>query len=245
MAILKPLHPDAFPSGAGGPTKTQATGQAQKGNAGTGTGVATTAPPPTSPPPPGGSGSGGGFTAPTPSTPPAAPPPMKDIDWFNQDATYRSQAGMEGANLMDALAQILFQRGQGFRQIDNQRRDWGMSRDQASKNTSEDFAARGLLSSGMYRRAIDDLMRNYEVEQGNINTSEQDLIQQMGARDSLAGGIDQSALFDGNYTALADIYGLLGQQGVGVGTAYNNALNKYRAESAQRAGQDIVNTLGW
>jgi hypothetical protein len=192
-----------------------------------------------------GGGGGGGYSAPSPATPPAAPPPMKDVDWFNSDSVYRNQAGMEGAGLLDQLAQLLFQRGQGFRGIDNQRREWGMSRDQSSQNTSEDFASRGLLSSGMYRTAIDDLMQQYEMEQGNINSGEQALVQQLGQRDSLADGVNQDSLFDGNYNALSDIYGLLGQQGVSVGTAYNNALNKYRAESAARSGTDIVNTLGW
>lgn len=58
-------------------------------------------------------------------------------------------------------------------------------------------------------------------------------------------GFTQGALFDQNYNALADVYGLLGQRGVGEGNRYQAGLNQMRAQSAARSNQNIINTLGW
>jgi hypothetical protein len=58
-------------------------------------------------------------------------------------------------------------------------------------------------------------------------------------------GFTQGALFDQNYNALADVYGLLGQRGVGAGNRYQAGLNQLRAQSAASSNQNIINTLGW
>lgn len=186
----------------------------------------------------GGGGAVGGGSAP-------APTPMTDTDWFNSDATFRAGAGAGAANLQDMLAQLLYTRNQGYQGVDTARTEWGNSREQAQGDVGEEYASRGLLSSGLYRSALDTLLADYEKQAGQINSQEQDLTQQYGRRDSLAGGIDAKSLVDGNYTALADIYGLLGSKGVQAGTAYNNDLNKLRAESATRATEKLTNTLGW
>jgi hypothetical protein len=170
---------------------------------------------------------------------------MQDVDWFNQDAVFRNQASASSTDLQDALAQLLYARNQGYQQIDNTRRDWTQSRNRAQTDTGEEYASRGLLSSGIYKQALDSMLAEYEKQSGQIGGQEQELAQQYGQRDSLAGGINPSQLVDGNYTALADIYGLLGQRGVQAGNAYNTDINQARAESAQRAGQSVVNTLGW
>jgi len=176
---------------------------------------------------------------------PAAPPPMTDVDWFNKDSVFRNAATVASNDLVDQLAQLLFQRNQGFQAVDNQRRDWGQARDRDIENIGEDFAARGLSSSGLYKQGYDDMMSEYERRNSDINQGESQLIQQLGARDSLAGGIDRGALIGDNYNALAQIYGLLGQQGVSAGNAYAGRIQGLRGESAGRANQDLIKTLGW
>jgi hypothetical protein len=67
----------------------------------------------------------------------------------------------------------------------------------------------------------------------------------MAARSASPQGFTQEALFDQNYNELADVYGLLGQRGVGEGNRYQAGLNQMRAQSAARSNQNIINTLGW
>ena len=67
----------------------------------------------------------------------------------------------------------------------------------------------------------------------------------MATRSTSPQGFTQGALFDQNYNALADVYGLLGQRGVSEGNRYQAGLNQMRAQSAGRSNQNIINTLGW
>ena len=170
---------------------------------------------------------------------------MKDIDWFNQDSQFRQEASGLQSDLADQLSQLLYTRGQGYQQIDDARRDWTQGRQDAQTSTGEDFAARGLLSSGLYKSALDQMLQEFEKSQGQINNTEQDLQQQYGARDSLTGGIDRSKLFDSNYAGLADVYGLLGQNGVQAGNKYTQALAALMAGSAGRSTDGVLKTLNW
>jgi hypothetical protein len=204
-----------------------------------------------------------------------APSSMRDVDWFNSDAIFRSGAGGAQVSLQEQLANLLFENQQGYQDIDRTRRDWGQQRDRGSRRTGEDFAARGLSQSGLYWQGLQDLLKDYEDSAGQINLREQNLAQQLGGRDPLSRlnapaegasamgdetapmmaqasmaqaspqGFTQGALFDQNYNALADVYGLLGQRGVGEGNRYQAGLNQMRAQSAARSNQNIINTLGW
>ena len=223
------------------------------------------APTPTQPMAPAYRGGGGG-----------APSSMRDVDWFNSDAIFRTGAGGAQVSLQEQLANLLFENQQGYQDIDRTRRDWGQQRDRGSRRTGEDFAARGLSQSGLYWQGLQDLLKDYEQSAGQINLREQNLAQQLGGRDPLSRlnapaemeptaegvsmaaeaspmatrsaspqGFTQGALFDQNYNALADVYGLLGQRGVAEGNRYQAGLNQMRAQSAGRSNQNIINTLGW
>jgi hypothetical protein len=194
---------------------------------------------------------------------------MRDVDWFGSDAIFRSGAGGAQVSLQEQLANLLFENQQGYQDIDRTRRDWGQQRDRGSRRTGEDFAARGLSQSGLYWQGLQDLLKDYEQSAGQINLREQNLAQQLGGRDPLSQlnapaeetpmmeggaaaarsaspqGFTQGALFDQNYNALADVYGLLGQRGVSEGNRYQAGLNQMRAQSAGRSNQNIINTLGW
>lgn len=170
----------------------------------------------------------------------------KDTDWFNSDSTYRGAAGMEQANLYDTLSNIMYERGNKYRDIDNARREWGINRNKSGQQTAEGMAARGMLQSGAYKTNLDQQMTQYEKENADINTAEQDLVQQYGARDSMANQtFAMDSIADKNYTALASIYGLLGARGVNAGNQYNAKLGQLRGESAGRSNERLQNTLGW
>ena len=177
---------------------------------------------------------------------------MRDTDWFNSDAMYRADRNTMATNLQDTLAQILYDRQNQYRGIDTSRTRWGESRDRAGLDLGENFAARGLASSGLYKQGLDELMSDYETAGAQIDTAEQDVTQQYGARGSMQDYMDnesqqiqKQALFDGDYNALASIYGLLGQRGTSAGSRYGSGLNQSRAQSAGRSGANIINTLGW
>lgn len=171
---------------------------------------------------------------------------IRDVDWFNADPTYRGQAGAAQTNLYDQLSQIMYDRGQRYRELDNRRDDWNTNRNYSGQQTAENMASRGLLRSGVYRQGVDRVLNDYEKAASAINSEEQDTINQYGARNSMANQtFTQDALTDKNYTALASIYGLLGSKGVSAGNAYNAQLGQYRGASAGRSDQKIQNTLGW
>jgi hypothetical protein len=147
---------------------------------------------------------------------------------------------------MDQLSNMLFEQQQGYQNIDSARRDWTQQRERSSRDTGEDFASRGLLQSGLYQRGLQDMLKGYEEASGQIDRSEQNLAQQLGARNAMSREqFTQDALFDQNYNALASMYGLLGQRGVSAANQYQGALNQMRAQSAGRSNDNIINTLGW
>lgn len=171
---------------------------------------------------------------------------ISGVDWFNADPTYRGQATVAQTNLYDQLSQILYDRNQRFRDIDNARTDWGTNRDYSGQQTANNMAARGLLRSGVYKQNVDRVLTDYEKRANDINAGEQDTINQYGARNSMEGiDFSQKALTDKNYNALASIYGLLGSKGVSAGNNYNALLSQYRNASAGRSDQRIQSPLGW
>ena len=188
-----------------------------------------------------------GYSAPQP----IAQQSMRDVDWFNSDAMYRSDRNNMATNFQDTLAQILFDRQNQYRGIDNSREDLGQARDRDTLAQGEDFASRGLASSGLYKQGLDRLMGQYESASADIDSQEQNVTQQSGARGSLEANMDESnriqeaALYDGDFNALASIYGLLGQRGTTAGSRYGSDLNQARGQSAGRSTKNITNTLGW
>ena len=190
---------------------------------------------------------GSGYSAPQP----IAQQSMRDVDWFNSDAMYRSDRNNMATNFQDTLAQILFDRQNQYRGIDNSRENLGQARDRDTLSQGEDFASRGLASSGLYKQGLDRLTGQYESASADINSQEQNVTQQSGARGSLDAHMDESnriqeaALYDGDFNALASIYGLLGQRGTAAGSRYGSDLNQARGQSAGRSTRNIRNTLGW
>lgn len=168
-----------------------------------------------------------------------------DADYFRSDAIFRNQAGRQQQDLYDTLSNLLYERTNKYQGIDKARRDWGQNRDKAGTQTAEGMAARGLLQSGVYKQGLDRMLTDYEKQNQTINEGEQEVQQQYGARASMAALPAANAIADQDYNALASVYGLLGSKGVQAGNAYQQNINKLRAESAGRSTTNLTNTLGW
>lgn len=176
--------------------------------------------------------------APAPVAPPP-PPPMRDVDWFNQDSAYKGAAGRSLADLTTQLAEILANRDSNFQQLDVTRGDINTGRQEDLTATGDDFAARGMLGSGLFAQGADRVAADYAKQGEQANSLEAQLVQQYGNRGNK---INLAGLNAGN---LNDAYSALGSLGVGAGNGYNSAISKAKAESAARSSQPLIQTTSW
>ena len=200
----------------------------------------------------GGDGGGGGRSAaaapaPAPVAPRAYSAPAASANPYNMIAAqgmFRADRASLQNTLQETLAQILFDKQRQYRGLDTSRETLGRQEVKGARETGEDFAARGLGSSGLYKQALDEMLAGFQRSRGELDTMQQDLAQQYGARGSLT-NINPSRLYGDDYTALANVYGLLGQKGTSAGQQYGSALNQARAQAAARAGQSIFGRAGF
>lgn len=176
--------------------------------------------------------------APAPVAPPP-PPPMRDVDWFNQDSAYKGAAGRSLTDLTSQLAEILANRDSNFQQLDLTRGDISKGRQEDLTSTGDDFAARGMLQSGLFAQGADRVAADYARQGEEANTLESQLVQQYGNRGNK---VDLGGL---NANNLNGAYGALGSLGVGAGNNYNSAISKAKAESAARSSQPLIQTTSW
>lgn len=172
-------------------------------------------------------------------------PSSRGVDWLAAQGMFRADRSKLQTDLQDTLAQILFDKQRQYRGLGTAREDWTRERGKESQALGENFAARGLLSSGLYRQGLDELMGQYQRSANQLDALQQDIAQQYGAQGSLT-AIDPTSLYNADdYTALANVYGLLGQRGTSAGQQYGAALNQARAAAAARAGQSIFSQAGF
>jgi hypothetical protein len=199
-----------------------------------------------------GGGGGGGGAAPAPAaSAPVAPraysAPAPSANPYNMIAAqgmFRADRANLQNTLQETLAQILFDKQRQYRGLDTSRETLGRQEIKGARETGEDFAARGLGSSGLYKQALDEMLSGFQRGRGELDTMQQNLAQQYGARGALK-DINPSRLYGDDYTALANVYGLLGQRGTSAGQQYGSALNQARAQAAARAGQSIFGQAGF
>ena len=170
---------------------------------------------------------------------------INDADYFRSDPIFRNLAGRAQQDLYDTLSGFLYERENKYRQLENDRANWNTNRNKSGKQTAENFAARGLTRSGLYKQGLDETMKPYEEAANAMNTGEQDLVTQYGQRASMAQMPAMDAIADQDYNALASIYGLLGSKGVQAGNRFTGQIGGLRAESAGRTNEKLINTLGW
>ena len=165
----------------------------------------------------------------------------QDIDRTRRDWTQQRERGSQRTG-EDFAARGLSQSGLYWQGLQDLLKDYEDSAGQINlreQNLAQQLGGRDPLSR---LKAPADVASAMAMDEG----------MEMGAQmaspmatQATPGGFTQDALFDQNYNALADVYGLLGQRGVGEGNRYQAGLNKMRAESAARSNQNIINTLGW
>lgn len=185
--------------------------------------------------------------APAPVAPRAYSAPAASANPYNMIAAqgmFRADRSSLQNTLQETLAQILFDKQRQYRGLDTSRETLGRQEIKGARETGEDFAARGLGSSGLYKQALDEMLSGFQRSRGELDTMQQDLAQQYGARGALK-DLDPSRLYGDDYTALANVYGLLGQRGTSAGQQYGSALNQARAQAAARAGQSIFGQAGF
>ena len=194
-------------------------------------------PPPPPPPPP-------VAAAPTPVAYSAPAPTPRPYNFIASQGLFRADRANLQNTLQETLAQILFDKQRQYRGLETSRGELTREREKGSRAVGEDFAARGLGSSGLYKQALDEALAGYQRTANQLDQVQQDLAQQYGARGSLS-AVDPTKLYGDDYTALASIYGLLGQRGTAAGQQYGAALNQARAQAAARAGQSIFSQAGF
>lgn len=232
-------------SGAG-PSKGSAAATTGK-NPAKGSGAGSIKPTATSTPPSYGGGGGGGGGLPGGAAAPSAggPSPIRDIDWFNQDSIYRQEAGGALADLTEQLARVMAERDEQFRGIDRSREDFGRAREQGLAGVGQDFAARGLLGSGLFAQGADRAASEYARAQSQFDRMEQDAIQNYGQRGAQVDLNTLSGLANNGMGDINPILGLLGAMGIGAGNQYGQAIAQAMAQSAGRAAQPLTQTINW
>jgi hypothetical protein len=162
----------------------------------------------------------------------------QDIDRTRRDWTQQRERGSQRTG-EDFAARGLSQSGLYWQGLQDLLKDYEDSAGQINlreQNLAQQLGGRDPLSR---------LNAPAEMEPAAEGVSMAAEASPMATRSTSPQGFTQGALFDQNYNALADVYGLLGQRGVGEGNRYQAGLNQMRAQSAGRSNQNIINTLGW
>lgn len=137
--------------------------------------------------------------APTPAPPPA-PPTVEQ--WLAGDTGYLSTTDAIQKALADYQARMNQQKGQYETEYNTNLGNLNTSREAAIADLTDDFAARGLMNSGLFANSRSELMSDYDarqaaLEQGKSNfladleaaladfTSEQELIKTKAKQDAI------------------------------------------------------------
>lgn len=145
-----------------------------------------------------GGGVGGGRV-----TPPAPPAPPSVDEWLAGDTAYLSTTDALQKALADYQARMNQQKGQYQTEFDTNLGNLNTSREAAIADLTDDFAARGLMNSGLFANSRAELMSDYDarqaaLEQGRSNfladleaafadfQSEQELTKTKARQDALA-----------------------------------------------------------
>lgn len=146
-------------------------------------------PPPRPPAPPASSNSSGQYSR--PSSPPQSspgpitqinPPPPSIEQYLAGDTTYQEQLRNFNKSLADFLAQEKLNKSKVTTDYASAQRAMNMQKVQDLKDIENDFASRGLLSSGLYAGAVGDYNTGFTNRMNQLTTQEQrslaDLINQ-------------------------------------------------------------------
>src|SRR5216117_857444 len=112
----------------------------------------------------GGGGGCGGTTAPAVK----APPPPSLASWLKTDADYQDQLRAFAKTLADETANVTQRQGRVKTDYQSGVSSMGEQRVKDLQDIMNDFAARGLLKSGLYGQRQSDYEKQYQTNLGNL-----------------------------------------------------------------------------
>lgn len=112
-----------------------------------------------------------------PSAPAAPPPGPPDINTFLAgDATYKSQQDALAKALADYQNQGKLQTDQYNTNYDTNVRQLKLDQKDAETAINDDYASRGLLTSGVFAKAFSDLQNQYAEKQKGLDTDKSNFL---------------------------------------------------------------------
>lgn len=115
----------------------------------------------------------GGVVAPM-AAPPA--PPMSIEDWLAGDSAFKSQEDLLAKALADYQAQRQMQEAQYTTDYTANANKLKTNRTEAFSGLEDDYAGRGLLTSGLYAKAFQDLTNDYDQRQAALDTDKSNFL---------------------------------------------------------------------
>lgn len=114
-----------------------------------------------------------GTVAPSVPAPAPAPPPMTLDQWLAKDTAYLSQKNSYDKALKDYAAQDAAERNKYNTEYNSSLGKLNVEKGDAQTALNDDYAARGLMTSGLYADALNDFQNNYTTRQGDLERARQ------------------------------------------------------------------------
>lgn len=110
-----------------------------------------------------------------PAPPPAPVTPSVD-DWLAGDATYKTQTDALSKAWKDYENSKTLQTNQYNTDYTGNTQKLGEAKIQAGTDLADDYASRGVVTSGMYGKAYTDYLKNYADRQKGLDTNKSDFL---------------------------------------------------------------------
>jgi hypothetical protein len=110
------------------------------------------------------------YTAPPPTpAPPPRPKPPSQGDWIGKDTTYQQQQSAYNQALKDYAAQFTAEQGKYNNEFAAGMDKLGLDRTQGAEDLQNDYASRGMLTSGVYADALNDFNKDFDTRVSDMN----------------------------------------------------------------------------
>ena len=100
---------------------------------------------------------------------PPPPPPISVKDFIAGDNTYQTQNNAYKKAMADYAAQMMSERNKYNGEYDAQVKQLGLDRTTGLEDLQNDYASRGLLTSGVYADAMGDFNKKFDTSLGDLS----------------------------------------------------------------------------